>query len=98
MMILSRIWYVVLALIVGVAIYIVQLAVGQYNRRNFQAMDEALKGDSQVVNWAMQVDARRRLDSLLLGSVDPAVLKSLKAANGKDPIPATSKDDGAKAL
>jgi hypothetical protein len=98
MMILSRIWYVILALVVGAAIYVVYLAVGQYNRRNQAAMDETLKADSQVVSWAMQVDARRRLDVLLLAAVDPSVAKAIQSANGKEPIPASSKDDGAKAL
>ncbi len=97
MMILSRIWYVILAILLAAAYYIVSLAVGQYNRRNASAMDETLKADSQVVSWAMQVDARRRLDTLFLASVDPNIGKALKGANGKD-IPAASKDEGAKAL
>ena len=70
MMILSRIWYVILAILLAAAYYIVALAVGQYNRRNQAAMEETLKADSQVVSWAMQVDARRRLDVLLLAAVD----------------------------
>lgn len=100
MMILSRAWYVILAILLAAAYYIVALAVGQYNRRNAAAMDETLKADSQVVSWAMQVDARRRLDVLLLAAVDPAIGKALKGANGKDreQIPAASKDEGAKAL
>jgi len=97
-MILSRIWYVILAILLAAAYYIVALAVGQYNRRNQAAMDETLKADSQVVSWAMQVDARRRLDVLLLAAVDPAVGKAIKAANGKEAIPASSRDEGAKAL
>jgi hypothetical protein len=98
MMILSRIWYVILALLLAAAYYIVSLAVGQYNRRNASAMEETLKADSQVVSWAMQVDARRRLDILLLAAVDPAIGKALKGANGKEQVPAASKDDGSKAL
>jgi hypothetical protein len=97
MMILSRIWYVILAILLAAAYYIVSLAVGQYNRRNAAAMDETLKADSQVVSWAMQVDARRRLDVMLLAAVDAGVVKALKGANGKD-IPATSREEGAKAL
>jgi len=50
MMILSRLWYLILALVVGAAVYIVYLAVGQYNRRNTTAMEETLKADSQVVS------------------------------------------------
>ena len=97
MMILSRIWYVILAILLAAAYYIVSLAVGQYNRRNAAAMDETLKADSQVVSWAMQVDARRRLDVMLLAAVDAGVVKALKGANGKD-IPAASREEGAKAL
>ena len=98
MMILSRIWYVILAILLAAAYYIVSLAVGQYNRRNASAMDETLKADSQVVSWAMQVDARRRLDVLLLAAVDPASSKALKGANGKETVPPASRDEGAKAL
>ena len=39
MMILSRIWYVILALLIAAAGYVVSLAVGQYNRRNTTAME-----------------------------------------------------------
>lgn len=98
MMILSRIWYVILAILLAAAYYIVALAVGQYNRRNQAAMEETLKADSQVVSWAMQVDARRRLDVLFLAAVDTNLAKSIRGANGKDAIPAASKEEGAKAL
>jgi len=98
MMILSRIWYVILAILLAAAYYIVSLAVGQYNRRNAAAMEETLKADSQVVSWAMQVDARRRLDVLLLAAADPGIGKALKGANGKDAVPPPSKEEGAKAL
>jgi len=99
MMILSRIWYLILAILLAAAYYIVSLAVGQYNRRNQAAMDETLKADSQVVSWALQVDARRRLDVLLLAAVDPGVVKALRGANtAKETIPAAAKDEGAKAL
>src|SRR5438874_11218138 len=100
MMILSRIWYVILALLLGAAVYVVMLAVGQYNRRNQVAMEETLKADSQVVSWAMQVDARRRLDVLLLAAVDPTLQKAIKSANGKEAkdVPPQAKEDASKAL
>jgi hypothetical protein len=98
MMILSRIWYVILAILLAAAYYVVALAVGQYNRRNEAAMEETLKADSQVVSWAMQVDARRRLDVLLLAAVDQNVAKAIKGANGKEVVPPSSKEEGAKAL
>lgn len=98
MMILSRMWYVILALLLAAAYYVVALAVGQYNRRNQAAMEETLKADSQVVSWAMQVDARRRLDVLFLAAVDANIAKSIRGANGKDAVPPASKEEGAKAL
>lgn len=99
MMILSRIWYVILAILLAGAYYVVSLAVGQYNRRNQAAMDETLKADSQVVKWALDVDARRRLDALFLAATDPGVVKSIKGANGaKESIPVASRDEGARAL
>src|SRR5688572_2910289 len=98
MMILSRIWYVILAILLAAAYYVVALAVGQYNRRNQTAMEETLKADSQVVKWALDVDSRRRLDTLLLAAVDPNIAKSLKAVNGKDQITPQAKEDSVKAL
>lgn len=97
MMILSRAWVFILSLLVGAAIYIVSLAVGQYNRANAKGMDDALLGDGQVVNWALQIDSRRRLDTLILVSVDAGVTKALKASNGKDITP-VAKEEAKKAL
>ena len=98
MMILSRIWYIVLSLLLGMALYIVFLAVGQYNRRNGVAMTEELASDSQTVGWALQIDARKRLDALLIGSVDKGIEDALQAANVKDSIPAKAKEDARRAL
>ncbi len=97
-MILSRIWYVILAFCSAVAIYVTYVAVGQYNRRNGVAMTEGLAADSQVVRWALQIDARRRLDALLVGSVDKGIQDSLVAANSKDKVPPKSKEDARKGL
>lgn len=98
MMILSRIWYVILAILLAAAYYVVALAVGQYNRRNTSAMQETVKADAQVVSWQLQIDARRRLDNLFLASGDATTVKAVKAANGKDQISPGARDDGAKAL
>ncbi|MCL2778495.1 MAG: hypothetical protein FWD73_10865 [Polyangiaceae bacterium] len=98
MMILSRIWYVILALLLAAAYYVVSLAVGQYNRRNHAAMEEILKTDSQAVGWAMQVDARGRLDRLYLAASDPGVAKALRSAFGKDPVPPASREEATKVL
>lgn len=98
MMLLSRFWYAILSFCVCVAIYIVFVAVGEYNRRNQVAMTEGLAADSQVVRWALQIDSRRRLDALLIGAVDKGIQDSLVASNGKDKVPTKSKDEARKAL
>ncbi len=98
MMVLSRLWYVVLALLLGVSTYVVFLAVGEYDRRNGVAMEEELASDSQTVGWALQIDARKRLDALLIGAVDKGIQDSLQTAAGKDTIPVKAKDDGRRAL
>jgi len=97
-MVLSRAWYLILALITGAAVYVVSLAVGQYNRRNAEAMADTLKGDSQVVGWALQIDSRRRIDSLLASALRKEVIDGVKAANGKETIPEKAKTDSSKAL
>lgn len=97
MMLLSRFWYGLLSLLVGVALYVAYVGVGQYNRRAQITMAEGLASDSQVVRWALQIDARRRLDALLLGAVDKGVQDSLVAA-AKDKVPPKAKEDGKKAL
>lgn len=98
MMILSRIWYFVLAILAAFSLYLASLAVGQFNRNLNNASADQLKSDTQVVSWAMQIDARRRIDSLLIGSVDESVRKALRASSGKDAVPQASRDDGRRAL
>lgn len=84
MMVLSRIWYLVCAIAAALAFYAVSLAVGQFNRTLEEAMKEELKADTQVIGWALQLDARRHLDAFLLASSDDGVRKALKSAAAKD--------------
>jgi hypothetical protein len=99
-MILSRVWYVLLGVAVAVALYVVYVAVGQYNRQTTLALKEGLASDSQTVEWALKIDARRRLDALLVGSVDPALQQALALGNvareGK--LPEKPRADAKKAL
>jgi CHASE4 domain len=99
-MILSRVWYVLLGLAVAVAMYVVYIAVGQYERQGTRALKEGLASDSQTVEWALKIDARRRLDALLAGSVDSSLQQALVEANGpKDgKVPDTAKQKAKKAL
>jgi len=99
-MILSRVWYVVLGLAVAVAMYVMYVAVGQYSRQGTRALKEGLASDSQTVEWAMKIDARRRLDALLVGSVDATLQGALVGANGvkTGKIPGPPRDAARKAL
>lgn len=98
MMLLSRFWYAVLAILAALAVAVVILAVGQYNRRAQVAMTEELAADTQVVKWAMQIDARHRLDALLIIALEKGVQDGCVAANGQDKIPAKARDEAKKAL
>jgi hypothetical protein len=98
MMLLSRFWYAILAVLAAFAIYAIFLAVGQFNRRSTVSSNESLAADSQVVRWSLQIDSRRRLDALLVGSVDKGVQDACVATIDKDKIPQKARDDGKKAL
>ncbi|MCL2448356.1 MAG: cache domain-containing protein [Polyangiaceae bacterium] len=99
-MILSRVWYVLLGVAVAVSLYVVYVAVGQFNRQTTRALKEGLASDSQTVEWALKIDARRRLDALLVGSVDASLQQALVAAStAKDGrVPDRSRADAKKAL
>ncbi|CAN5783942.1 hypothetical protein BH09MYX1_BH09MYX1_34710 [soil metagenome] len=98
MMLLSRFWYAILAVLAAFAVYAIFLAVGQYNRRSTVASNESLAADSQVVRWSLQIDSRRRLDALLVGSVDKGVQDACVATIDKEKMQQKSRDDGKKAL
>lgn len=89
-MILSRVWYVLLGLAVAVAMYVLYVAVGQFDRRGTRSLKEGLASDSQTVEWALKIDARRRLDALLVGSVDATLQQALVTANGVKPQPCSN--------
>jgi hypothetical protein len=99
-MVLSRVWYVLLGVAVAVALYVVYVAVGQYNRQTLRALKEGLASDSQTVEWALKIDARHRIDALLVGSVDATLQQALVAANSvKDGrVSDKPKSDAKKAL
>src|SRR5208283_4231463 len=94
-MVLSRVWYVLLGVAVAVALYVVYVAVGEYDRRETHALKEGLASDSQTVEWALKIDARRRLDALLAGSVDATLQQALVIADsGRDAkVPDRAKGD-----
>ena len=59
-MLLSRFWYVVMAVALGAVLFVLFLSTSMYDRSSVRAMGEALAGDSQVV----VLPARRRTQAL----------------------------------
>ncbi len=98
-MLLSRFWYVLLGLVVGVAAFQLFLATSMYNRAGARAMGEALSSDSQVVNWYLSSDARVRSAQLIAFGVDQDVAKSLaKSSENDTKVPDESRDKALAAL
>ena len=63
-MILSRAWYVLLGVAVAVALYVVYVAVGQFNRQTMRALKEGLASDmvfDGTTTRTIHVDARYML-------------------------------------
>jgi hypothetical protein len=80
-MLLSRFWYVVLALLLGGAIFVLYLAQSMYNRAGARAMGEGLSADSQVVSWYLRDDARSRSGHLIKFALDNSISKNLAEAS-----------------
>ncbi|HYP88551.1 MAG TPA: MXAN_5187 family protein, partial [Polyangiaceae bacterium] len=83
-MLASRFWYVVLALLVGAATFLLFLATSMYNRAGARAMGEALSSDSQVVTWYLSNDARQRSAQLISFGVDQDIARSLQKSSDND--------------
>lgn len=80
-MLLSRLWYAVLALVLGVALFILFLAQSVYNRAERRSLEQRLQADSQVVSWYLKADARDRAAHLLRFSVSDKIVRSLEKSN-----------------
>ena len=98
-MLLSRFWYLILALALGAAVAGLFLATTIYNRASHVSMNEALAADTQVVGWFINDDARRRSSLLLKVCLDSTIREELHKASSKDEqIPEKVKDKTTQAL
>jgi hypothetical protein len=98
-MVLSRFWYVLLGLLLGLAIFVMSIATSMYNRTGARAMGEALSSDSQVVGWYLRDDARQRSGRLIQFGVDPDIAKYLqKSSDSESKVPDEAKDKVLAAL
>jgi hypothetical protein len=98
-MVLSRFWYVLLGLFLGLSVFLLSIATSMYNRAGARAMGEALSSDSQVVAWYLRDDARQRSGRLIQFGVDPDIAKYLeKSTDSEAKVPEESKEKVLAAL
>jgi hypothetical protein len=80
-MLLSRFWYVLVALALGAALFVLSVAESMHNRAVRKMMGEGLSSDSQVVSWYLKDDARTRAAQLVKFAVDPTIARVLNKAS-----------------
>jgi len=98
-MLLSRFWYVVLAVALGAVLFALFLSTSMYDRASVRAMGEALAADSQVVGSFLRDDARRRASALIVPALDDDIRTHLAKSSGSlEKIPHDSKDKVRTAL
>src|SRR6478609_2174269 len=92
-MVLSRFWYVLLGLFLGLSVFLLSIATSMYNRAGARAMGEALSSDSQVVAWFLRDDARQRSGRLIQFGVDPDIAKYLqKSSDSEAKVPEEARE------
>jgi hypothetical protein len=98
-MLLSRFWYVVLALLLGGAMFVLYLAESMYNRAGGRAMGEGLSSDGQVVGWYLKDDARTRSGHLIKFALDPDITGYLsEASKSEAKVPSQAREKVEAAL
>jgi hypothetical protein len=91
-MLLSRFWYVLLALLLGGALFLLNIASSMYNRAGLRARAEGLASDAQVVSWYLRDDARQRSAQLIPFALEPDVAKYLqKSSDSEGRVPDDSR-------
>ncbi|MEO7097417.1 MAG: hypothetical protein ABI175_29415, partial [Polyangiales bacterium] len=98
MMLLSRVWYAILGVALAAAIAFLYISIRQHNRIRETDTYEIVNHDRDIVDWYLQLDARRRLDALGIVSVDSAVQQGLVKANGQEKVDAAVRDAMKKRL
>jgi hypothetical protein len=98
-MLLSRFWYVVMAVALGAVLFALFLSTSMYDRASVRAMGEALAGDSQVVASYLRDDARKRATALIVPALDEDIRQHLAKSSGTpEKIPPESKEKVKTAL
>ena len=97
-MILSRFWYLALAITLGVAAFTLFLAAQMYNRAGVRAMSESLAADSSAVRWYLNDDARNRSSALINIALSPDLRTQLQKITPEAKVPKENRDAALKAL
>ena len=97
-MILSRFWYLALAITLGVAAFTLVLASQMYNRAGVRAMSESLSADSSAVGWYLKDDALNRSSALIPIALSPELRTQLQKITPEAKIPRDARDAALKAL
>jgi hypothetical protein len=87
---LSRLWYLVLALAVGGALAGAFLNKSAASREAEFQLEEQLRRDRIEAELWMRLDARLRLDALASIAVEPEVRQTLRSSSGKFGTPAAA--------
>ena len=85
---LSRLWYLVLALAVGAALAGAFLNKSAASREADFQLEEQLRRDRIEAELWMRLDARLRLDALATIAVEPEVRQTLRSSSGRVGTPA----------
>jgi len=83
-MLLSRFWYVVLALLLGAGFFLLNIASSMYNRSGQLSLAQGLAADVQVVSWYLRDDARQRAAQLIPFALDPDMAKNLQRSSDSE--------------
>src|SRR5262245_39447034 len=81
-MLLSRFWYIFLAVTAGAAAGAALLSQGIINARTQEQVTDQLRRDRLELEVIMKLEARTRLDRISFITVDNKLGATLKAANG----------------
>ena len=83
-MLLSRFWYLFLAICAGGAVGAAMLAQGIINNRSDEQLTEALRRDRFELEAFLRLDARARIDQIAFITVDTKFGNLLRQAGGID--------------
>ncbi|MDI1427919.1 MXAN_5187 family protein [Polyangium sorediatum] len=97
-MILSRFWYLALAILLGVSAFTLMLAAQMYNRSGLRAMSDSLAADSSAVGWYLKDDARNRSSALIPIALAPELRGQLAKATPEAKPSREIRDEAKKSL